>query len=220
MEAKIEGAPSFAHVHLTLDPGERIVAEADAMATMDPDLSMVARTNGGFLPAVAKKLFGGESFFVNHFENSTDRPLSLVLTQGTPGELRRIDLDGRAGVCLQPGAYLASTPGLRLGVQWAGFASGIGREGFFKLRVTGAGTLWYGAYGGLVDHQVEGQYIVDTSHLVAYEPHLKLKVQFAGGLFSSVFGGEGLVTRVEGFGKIVLQSRSLPGLAGWLNPRI
>jgi uncharacterized protein (AIM24 family) len=39
-------------------------------------------------------------------------------------------------------------------------------------------------------------------------------------LFASFFSGEGFVTRVEGKGKIVLQSRSMDGLAGWLNPKL
>ncbi len=82
------------------------------------------------------------------------------------------------------------------------------------------GKVWYGAYGELLEKDVEGEYIVDTAHLVSYQPHLKLKVQLAGGIFSSFFGGEGLVTRIQGTGKIVIQTRSLTGLANWLNPRI
>ena len=116
--------------------------------------------------------------------------------------------------------YVASTPGLKLGLRWAGFASWIGKEGLFKLVVSGGGTLWYGAYGGLLEKDIDGEYIVDTSHLVAYEPQMKLKIRLAGGIFSSFFGGEGLVTRVEGKGKIVIQTRSLDGLKGWLNPKI
>ncbi len=143
----------------------------------------------------------------------------MTLTQGTPGEIRQVRLKDES-ICLQPGAYVASTRNLKLGVKWAGLASFIGREGLFKLLVSGDGILWYGAYGGLVEKQIEGQYIVDTGHLVAYQPHMKLKVQLAGGLVSSFLGGEGLVTRVEGYGKATLQTRSLSGLAGWLNPRL
>jgi uncharacterized protein (AIM24 family) len=33
-------------------------------------------------------------------------------------------------------------------------------------------------------------------------------------------GGEGLVTRVCGKGRIVIQTRSLTGLTGWLNPKL
>jgi uncharacterized protein (TIGR00266 family) len=175
--------------------------------------------NGGFLSGLVKKFLGGESLFVNEFSNNTRESKRVTLVQATPGEIRQVELKGEA-LCLQPGAYLASTPGLSLGVKYAGLGSFIGREGLFKLIVQGSGTLWYGAYGGLVDKKIDGQYIVDTSHLVAYDPGIKLKVQLAGGIFSSFFSGEGLVTRVEGKGNVVIQSRSISGLAGWLNPRL
>ncbi len=219
MKASIEGGPAFAHIHVDLEPGGSVVAESDAMASMSAELDMKAKLNGGLFSALAKRVLGGESLFVNHFINNTQEVQRVTLVQRVPGDIRQRELEDES-ICLQPGAYIASTPGLRLGVRWAGLASFIGREGLFKLMVSGTGTLWYGAYGGLVEKQVEGEYIVDTGHLVAYEPHLKLKMQLAGGLFSSFFGGEGLVTRVVGQGGIVIQSRSLSGLAGWLNPKL
>src|SRR5690606_31257740 len=120
---------------------------------------------------------------------------------------------------LQPGAYIASTNGVTLGLSWAGFVSWIAREGLFRLKVSGKGDVFYGAYGALVEKHIDGEYIVDTAHLVSYDPTIKLKLQLAGGIFSSLFGGEGLVTRVEGKGNIVIQSRSISGLASWLNPK-
>jgi len=219
MNAKINGAPAFAYIEVDLGPGETIVAESDAMASMASELELVAKLNGGFLPAVAKKLLGGESLFVNHFTNPSDATKRLTLVQKTPGDIRQVELSG-GSLCLQPGAYIASTPGLDLGLRYAGISSLIGGEGLFKLEVSGSGTLWYGAYGGLIDKQVRGEYIVDSSHLVAYEPQLKLRTQLAGGLFGSFFGGEGLVMRIEGEGKIVMQTRSLTGFASWLNPKI
>ena len=106
-----------------------------------------------------------------------------------------------------------------MGLNWAGFTSLIAREGLFRMVVSGEGTVWYGAYGALVEKEIDGEYIVDSSHLVAYEPSIKLKLQLAGGIFSSFFGGEGLVTRVEGKGKVVIQTRSISGLTSWLNPK-
>jgi uncharacterized protein (TIGR00266 family) len=219
MKTTIEGAPAFAYIHVDLEPGESVVAESDAMSSMSGDLDLDARTNGGCLSALGKSLFGGESFFVSVYTNNADSVRRVTLTQGTPGNIRQVELNGES-ICLQPGAYIASTPGLRLGVKWAGFASWIAHEGLFKLVVSGTGTLWYGAYGGLVEKGIAGGDIVDTSHLVAYQPHMTLHVQLAGGIFSSFFGGEGLVTRIEGKGKIVLQSRSMEGLADWLRPHL
>jgi uncharacterized protein (TIGR00266 family) len=217
VNTKIEGAPSFAHIHVELDPGEQITAESDAMSSMACDLDMKAKLNGGFFSGLCKKFLGGESLFVNDFVNNTDGPRQVTLAPGNPGDIRAMQLENNA-ICLQPGAYIASTPGVKLGLKYAGLASWIGREGLFKLQVSGTGTLWYGAFGALVEKEIDGEFIVDTGHLVAYPPNIKLKVQMAGGIFSSFFGGEGLVTRVQGKGTIVLQTRSLSGLASWLNP--
>ncbi len=219
MRTTIEGRPAFAHLHVHLDPGESIIAESDAMTSMSADLDMITGFNGGFFSGLCKKYLGGESLFINEFVNKTDGPRRVTLVQPTPGDIGQIELNG-GSLCLQPGAYLASTPGIKLGLKWAGFASFIGREGLFKLVVSGTGTVWFGAYGSLLDREVDGEFIVDTSHLVTYEPQLKLKVQLAGGLFSSFFGGEGLVTRVQGKGRFAIQTRSLQGLRNWLNPRI
>lgn len=219
MKTTIAGAPSFAYLHVDLDPGESIVAESDAMSSMAADLSMKASLNGGFFSGLGKKFLAGESMFINTFTNTTSGPRRVTLVQPTPGNMREVQLNNET-ICLQPGAYIASTPGLKLGVKWAGLVSGFEMEGLFRLMVSGTGTLWYGAYGELLERQVTGEYLVDTGHLVAYEPQMKLKLQLAGGIFSSFFGGEGFVTRVEGNGKIIIQTRSLGGLAAWLNPRL
>jgi uncharacterized protein (TIGR00266 family) len=219
MKVTIEGRPSFAYLHVFINPGESIVTESDAMSSMSADLDLTTRLNGGFFGGLCRKFLGGESLFINQFTNNTDGQRRITLVQPTPGDIAHVNLTGNS-LCLQPGAYLASTPGIKLGLKWAGFASFIGREGLFKLIASGTGSVWYGAYGALLDRDVDGELIVDTSHLVAYDPQLKLKVQLAGGLLSSFFGGEGLVTRVNGKGRIAVQTRSLQGLRNWLNPRI
>lgn len=216
MKAEIVAKPVFSFIHMDLEPGESVVAESDAMASMSADLDMKAKLNGNIFSALCKKFLGGESLFVNHFTNNTDRLKRLTITQGTPGDINCVELNN-SSLCLQPGAYICSEPGVKLGLKWAGIGSFIGREGLFKLEVKGTGKVWYGAYGGLIEKEIDGEYIVDTSHLVAYEPHMKLKVQLSGGIFSSFFSGEGLVTRVEGQGKIIIQSRSMSTLASWVN---
>ncbi|MBW8184598.1 TIGR00266 family protein [Shewanella sp. NR704-98] len=218
MEAKIMGSQAFSYIDIDLEPGETVIAESDAMSSMDADLDLTATFNGGFFKGLLKKFFGGETLFISRYSNNTSAPKRVTLVQPVPGEIRCYELNGDE-FNLQPGAYLASTDGVKLGLRWAGFVSFIAREGLFKLTVTGEGKVWYGAYGALLEKEIDGEYIVDTSHLVAYEPGIKLKLQLAGGIFSSFFGGEGLVTRVEGKGKIIVQSRSVSGLAGWLNPK-
>ena len=219
MKSQINGEPSFAHIHIDLEAGESIVAESDAMASMAVDIDIQTKLNGNFISALLKKFLGDESFFINEYKNISNSPKRITLTQATPGNIKEMDLHN-SSICLQPGAYIASTPGLQLGIRYAGLASFIAREGLFKLEVSGTGKLFYGAYGGIIEKQVVGEYIVDSGYLVAYEPHLKLSLRLAGGIISSITSGEGIVTKVTGNGKIQLQSRSLEGLASWINPHL
>ena len=219
MEVEIKGRPAFAHLQAVLGSGEEIVAEAGAMASMGAGMDMKTRLNGGLIGGLLRKIFGGETIFINTFTNRSSRPQQLVLTQPTPGDVMVRELKGET-YNLQPGAFLACDKGIKLGLKWAGIASFIAREGLFKMTASGNGRVWFGGYGGLLEREVKGDFIVDTSHLVAYDPGLKLKLQLAGGIFSSFFGGEGIVTRIEGNGKIIIQTRSMDTLASWLAPKV
>lgn len=217
MEHEIRNRPSFANIKLKLDAGDAIVAEADAMASMSGTISMSTRWSGGVLKGIAKRVFGGESMFVNEF--TTESEGELILTQPFPGDIECIELKGNT-MFLQPGAFIACDPGVKLGLGYAGLRMLIGGEGLFRLKVSGEGRIWFGAYGGIFQKEIEDEYVVDTGHLVAYEPSIGVRVGMAGGLFSSFFSGEGLVTRVTGPGRIYMQSRSFDGLASWTNAHL
>jgi uncharacterized protein (TIGR00266 family) len=219
VEYNIRYRPTFAAIFVTLDPGEKITAEAGAMVSMDADLSMTTELSGGLIPALLRKFFGGESLFVNVFKNNASRPLNLVLTQSVIGDIDAIQLTGQT-ICFQPGAYIAHTPGAKMGVRWAGFASWFAGEGLFKLQFTGKGRVLFGAYGGLTPKDIQGEFIVDNSHLVAYESGIKMNIGLSGGLLASLTSGEGLVNKLSGRGKIYLQSRSVSGLVGFLRPKV
>lgn len=210
--------PAFATAFVTLNPGESFVAESGAMASMDSQLSVSTAFSGGLIPALLRKFLGGESLFVNTFKNTSQRPQELVLTQSNTGDMTVLELRGNA-LCLQPGAYVGHSGNINLGVHWAGFASFIAGEGLFKLVVSGNGIVFIGAYGGLSKRRVNGDFIVDSGHLVAYEPSLKMNIKMAGGLVGSVTSGEGLVNRITGNGEIYLQSRSIGGLVKFLRPK-
>jgi len=169
VDYEIRYKPAFAAIFLTLNPGDRITAEAGAMTSMDGKLTVKTEFSGGFIPGLLKKFFGGESLFVNTFHNKTQQPLTLVLTQSTIGDIVGVDLRENS-LCFQPGAYICHTPGVKLGVRWAGVKSWFSGEGLFKLQVRGQGKVFFGAYGGLTKKRVNGDFVVDTGHLVAYEP--------------------------------------------------
>jgi len=215
----IKHRPSFSTLFVQLAPGESIVAESDAMASMSSEIDIETRFNGGFLTAIMRKLFGGESLFINEFKSQGAEAGELVLTQPTPGDIEEVLLENTT-MYLQPGAFVACDPTVEMSLGWAGFASLIGGEGLFRLKVSGQGRVWIGGYGGIEQIDVKDSYIVDSSHMLAYEPSIGLHVGLAGGIFSSFFGGEGLVTRLSGPARIYIQSRSMSGLTAWVNQHL
>lgn len=217
MRSEIRDRPAFANVRVELEAGDRIVAEADAMASMSADIELSPRFAGGLMRALLRRVLGGESLFVNEF--TTRGHGEVVLTQPFPGDIECIDLHDTA-LFLQPGSFLGCESHVRLGLSWAGFASLIGGEGLFRLRVSGRGRVWFGAYGGIYAEDIAQEMIVDSGHLVAYEPSISLRAGLAGGPISSIFNGEGLVTRVRGPGRIFLQTRSVEGLSAWTNAHL
>lgn len=217
MEAEIRNKPAFANILVKLRAGDQIVAEADAMASMTANVDIKTKWNGGAIKAILRRIFGGESMFVNVF--STPSQGEVVLTQAFPGDITCLELNNTT-MYLQPGAFLACEPTVKLGMGWAGFKMLIAREGLFRLKVSGTGKVWIGAYGGIFQREITEEFIVDSGHLVAYEPTIGIRVGMAGGLISSLMSGEGLVTRVTGPGQIYMQSRSFGGLAAWANAHL
>lgn len=213
MKVTIQGDPSFSHVHVDLESGETVTAESGAMQSMSAELDMKAVTNGGFFSALGKKWFGGESFIVNRFTNNDTRTRRVTIAQDLPDQIIEEKMTGGREMSLQKGAYLGHLGDIKLKVSWAGFISWFSGEELIKLRAKAVGN------GAMMKRTINGDLKVDDGHLVAYGPGLKLELAMAGGLFTTIFGGEGLVTRVVGNGDVYIQTRSIKGLAAWLNPK-
>jgi len=223
----IEGRPSFGTAVVRLPPGASFVAEAGAMLAMSPTtktrLAFAGATGGPFrwlgaaIAALFRRVFAGESLFVNRFTAET-APVEVVLAPTLVGDVEHITLDERTPVFVQAESYLASSPEVRVGVRWAGLAMYFGGESAFFLRARGPGDLLINAYGAIEEVEVDGAYIVDTGHVVAFTKGLDYSLEGVGGLFQTLFSGEGLVIRFRGRGKIWMQTRDLPLFVDWLDP--
>lgn len=55
-------------LHISLQQGESISCESDAMVMMESNLDLTAHMQGGLLGALARRLVNGESFFSNTFK--------------------------------------------------------------------------------------------------------------------------------------------------------
>ena len=121
-------------------------------------------------------------------------------------------------VMVQSGSYCASTPGVTVDSKWGGAKTFFSGEGLFMLRCEGQGDLWMSSYGAIHEVDVQGSYIVDTTHIVAFEESLTFAVRRIGGFKGLFASGEGLVCEFSGHGKLWFQTRSASSLASFLHP--
>lgn len=214
MNIELKGNPDFGHVKLLMDQGESIMVESGAMSVMDDHIGVEIKMLGGFIPALGRKLLAGESLLFGKY-TSNGAQQRLAFSPAIPGEVLHKKMQGDEFI-MQPGAFLACTEGVNLSTVFGGLRAIFSGEGLFFIKVSGSGDLWYNAYGSIVEKEVDGEMIVDTGHVVAWEPRLDWNIQGMGNLMSTFFSGEGLVIKFSGKGKVWLQTRSIGGLAGWL----
>lgn len=208
----IHGQPDFAFLKVRIPGGETLKVEASAMATMDTNLRMKTKFKGGL-----GRFLTGESVFINEF-TAEGGPGEIGIAPAAPGDLAHVHLDGDT-VYLQNSAFVAATQGVTVESKWQGLMKGFfSGEGLFLIRCSGQGDLWFNTYGAMIELDVDGDYVVDTSNIVAFTEGLEYKITKVGGYKSLFFSGEGFVCRFSGKGKVWLQTRGVSALASWLQP--
>ncbi|MDA1256436.1 MAG: TIGR00266 family protein [Chloroflexi bacterium] len=214
MRYTIEAQPSYSVLEVTVDPGEQLVSEAGAMAWMSPNMRIATSTRGGIMAALSRSMLSGESFFQNTYE-AVEGPGVVGLTPGQPGDVVAHQMTG-GELLLEKDAYLASDPGVRLDSNFQGL-SGLFNEGLFVLRATGAGTLFFTGYGDIEEIDLDGEYLVDNGHAVAWDSELRYTLTRARKIRSFLFSDQ-LLMRFSGKGKLWVQSRNPRSFANWIVP--
>ncbi len=229
MKHEILYKPSFAMVRYELNPGESITTEAGSMVAMSPDMGIKTSIGGtrmgffgkvlNFLLALVRKFLGGESMFFNTYTPAG--PGKLWVAPAMVGDLVDMEITPGNPMIIQPGSYVANTPGVELKTRWGGLRSILGKEGAFLLEASGSGTLWINAYGGIKEVPVDGTLVVDTGHMVAFDASIDYKLRMAGkGLLTAFKSGEGLVFEFSGKGRLLIQSRNVDSLVSWVTPAL
>lgn len=207
MDIDILYKPAHTVARVRLKPGEQIEAESGAMVSTDSHVHMETAA-GGFKKGL-KRLFGGESFFRNTF-TAQGAPGEVLLAPPLAGDMTVLECGDRAWF-VQSTSYVAGDKSLSLDTKLGGFKTFFAGEGIFVLRASGPGRVIVAAFGALERVDVDGEVVIDTGHLVAWEdsPDLTYNVTKAGsGWIASFLSGEGLVCRFQGRGTVWIQTRN------------
>ncbi len=210
MEIKILQQPDSAIACVTMQAGEELIAEAGCMIAMSSQMNTSTTLRqgkaGGILGGI-KRVLGGESLFLSVFRSPVNGA-EIFLAPKLMGDILVYKVNNNE-LIVQAGSYLASESNVEIDLGFQGFKSAFSGESIFWLTISGYGEVVLTSFGAIYEVDVNGEYIVDTGHIVAFEKSLTFEITKAtSSWIGSFLGGEGLVCRFKGKGKVFCQTHN------------
>ncbi|MCU0519016.1 MAG: TIGR00266 family protein [Oscillatoria sp. Prado101] len=212
MNVEILQRPDCAIARVTLNAGEKLMAEAGSMIAMSGYINAsttLRKGKGGGILGGLKRMLAGESLFLSDFRSPTAGG-EVFLAPKLLGDILSYPVSD-TGLVVQATSYLASESGVDIDLGWQGFKSLFSGENIFWLDISGRGTVLLSSFGAIYQVPVDGEYIVDTGHIVAFEKSLTFNVTKSGSSWIGSLlgmGGEGLVCRFKGQGRVFCQTHN------------
>jgi uncharacterized protein (TIGR00266 family) len=219
MEIEILHRPAYSLAVARLAADERIRAEPGAMVSFSDGIDIETKMEGGLFKSLGRAMLGGESLFQN-FWKAGPQGGEVTLAPELPGDIVQIEMKGET-ILVQASCFMASEVGVDINAKLSSKAFMAG-EGISILEAVGSGKLLVSSYGAIYEKAIgQGEkYIVDSSHLVAFDGSLQVRPRPVGGLKSTLLSGEGLVIELTGPGRIFIQTRSPQALINWIIPQL
>ena len=207
-------------VRIALEPGQELIAEAGKMVYKTPNVEwqtkMTGEGIGGKLFGALKRKLTGESLFLTHFQ-TTSSGADVGFAGDFPGRIQAFELSAGQSVLVQRDGFICAEASVKLDIAFTKkIGAGLfGGEGFILQKLTGPGTAFIHGGGDFVEFELgAGESLqVDTGCVVAFDESVTYDVQFAGGIATGIFGGEGLfLATLQGPGRAIVQTMTLSKL--------
>ncbi len=222
MEIKILQQPDNAIAHVRMQAGEEVVAEAGCMIAMSGNMNVsttLRQGKGGGILGGLKRMVAGESMFLSVFRSPVNGG-EIYLAPKLMGDILVYKVNGNELV-VQASSYLASESNVDIDLGFQGFKSMFSGESIFWLTISGYGEVALTSFGGIYEIDVDGEYVVDTGHIVAFEKSLTFSISKANSSWlGTFFGGEGLVCRFQGKGKVFCQTHNADAFGQLVGSRL
>ncbi|MDA8039749.1 MAG: AIM24 family protein [Actinomycetota bacterium] len=226
MQADVKGT-TLPVLEMILEPGESLISNHGELSWMTANMQMTQTTQagqggGGGLMAGLKRMVGGGSLFLTHYEASGSQGM-IAFAAKMPGHIFPLEVGSPGGYLVHRHGWMCGTPGI---VPSIGFQQGLGGalfggEGFILQKLEGQGTAWVELSGEVTSYDLAaGQsLLVHPGHVGVFEDTVSFQVTRIQGIVNRYFGADGhWLVVLTGPGKIWLQSMPLPILAASLRP--
>lgn len=219
MKFELQYQPSSTIALCHLDPQETLVSEGGALMALKGSVSVNTTTHqkgGGGVLAGMKRLLSGESFFLNQYK--ANQSAQVWLCSALPGDMLVKKLNGE-NLVIAGGSFVACDHNVQIKLEWQGLKSILSGESLFWIKAQGQGDVLLNSFGFIYPVQVDGEYIVDTGHIVAFEETLQFNISTASKNWLQAFlSGEGFICRFKGKGTVWCQSHNPKSYGQELTP--
>ncbi|MBO6123469.1 MAG: TIGR00266 family protein [Methanobrevibacter sp.] len=221
MEYEIKGG-AFPMVVCRLQKGETMKNETGAMAYMTSDMKMETNTGGGLLKGLGRAL-SGDTIFLNFFTAQSDNQ-EIGFSSCTPGKIIPIRLNGSNSIIGQKNAFLAAEEGVNLDIHFRNkLGAGIfGGEGFILQKFTGNGIVFLEIDGEVIEYDLQPgeKLLADPGHIAAMDESVDFDIERVKGAKNMLFGEGLFFARLQGPGKVWIQTMPISRLAEAIIPYI
>lgn len=213
-------------LHVSLQHGESISCESNAMVMMESHLDLNSRIQGGIFGALVRRVANGESFFQQHITAARGDG-DCLLAPTLPGGIEILNV-GAVQYKIADGAYIAASDGVELVAQLQSVSTAIfaGTGGFLVGQSSGSGVVAVCGFGTLFTLEVSPNHpiTIDNGHVVAWDSNLNYQISLKtsqkrgllGNFMNSLTSGEGVVLKFSGTGKVIICSRNRDDFTSWL----
>jgi len=210
-----EGGEGFKCVKFNLKNGEEIRSEGGAMNYIKNDIEIETKSDG-ILSGIFRTI-SGSSFFFNIFRNVSNKPGSVTFSGINPGDIGCFYIPPGKKFNFVSDTYICSTTNLNINtnIRFGGFILGYGLS-YVQVESNNnkPGLVWTSSFGRVIELILEqGESAkIDNGVLLGFDASVEINTERIGGIVSTLFSGEGLVSKIINMGNtkisIYLQGRS------------
>lgn len=219
MDYKLLHEGSNAVLHINLQQGEHVKAEAGAMVSKTGHLEIEGKLWGGMVGALKRSVLGGETLFFQEVK-ATQGPGEVILAPSALGDVKVIHISGGQDYYVKSGCLLAAMDQIEMDTKAQKLTAGaFSGAGLFVLQLKGTGGFAVSAFGAIMEITIPPgeEYMVDNGHLVAWSGDTSYRIVKAGkDWISSLTSGEGLGCMFTGPGKVHIQTRNPEAFGNWV----
>ncbi len=206
MERKIIKTSLGNYLEITLNKNENIYTQPGSLISIKGDVE-VKSTLGYGLSGLIFRPLGGESPFINQYKAKKRSKIEF----GPKSMSEIASIKPKNKLIVKDGAYLAHTGNIKIGAKFGGITSIAAGSGIFFMTFEGDGEIFIEG-NRLIKIKVlkKGEsIIIDNTSFLAADDSVEFITKTLGDtLITKIFGGEGLVFKIKGPGRVIYQGQS------------